>query len=211
MKIILIVFFIFSAAYSQQDYSQHTAISIAANTPMYISTYSDIYTEEPEYYYYEYYYEDELPQASPTNIYSPPYKTFNYERFKTKTLPKLSTTDSMLSNLNGSFWSGSFWSLKYTFLYPYIDVSFKGSTMTLSTLDAAENLLSENSYVLTPIKMFKPNDGIFAFPDKDGQIRFVYMHLLLEHLLAIKLVSTFEEAEEASKQSLTDLGVFTLR
>ncbi len=89
MKIILIVFFIFSAVHSQQDYSQHTAISIAANTPMYISTYSDMveYTDEPGYYYYEYYYEDEIPQASPTNIYSPPYKTYNYERFKSKNIP----------------------------------------------------------------------------------------------------------------------------
>ncbi len=146
-----------------------------------------------------------------SSIYMPPYKTQNYDRYKTKNIPTLVNSDGMLKNLDLTYWTLKFYSHPDIALYNYIDLSFENDILQMKIVDFSDNVVNESSYHLSPIKMFKPNEGIFAYSDTDGQLQFVYLHLLLEYLLAVKMVSSYEEAEEVSQQSITELGIFTLR
>ncbi len=192
---------------------------------LFITTYSqDTYYEQyPEYEYPDYtdyyenndYYENEvseLDQALSNYMqYAPPYKTQNMRNFKTKKLPKLISSDGMLKNIDRSYWSLKFYSYPDVALFQNVDISFKGRVINMKTFDFQENIVSDLTYLLTPVKMYKPNEGIFGYTDENGQLQFMYMHLLLEYMLAVKLVTSYEEAELVREQSLTELGIFMLR
>ncbi|MGL4676558.1 MAG: hypothetical protein ACRCWI_02685 [Brevinema sp.] len=158
--------------------------------------------------------EDTTPENNTlpnTNLYSPPYKTSNYRRFKTKKIPQLLTSEGMLQNLDNSYWSLKFHSHPDIALYENMTLHFKDNKLNLKAIGYTQELLEDLSFLLSPVKMFKPNEGIFAYSDPKGQIYFVYLHLLLQHLLAMKIVTSYEEAEQVSQQSLTELGIFTLQ
>ena len=193
--------------------------------------YDETYTAEEEYYEEEYtddtYEYETTPTKSlkvlptPTNktttkninktIYMPPYKTFDYRNLKTKKTPKLLSSEGMLKNLDKSYWLLKFYGHPDIAIYKYIELSIENSQMNIQLLDYADEVVENNTHQLTPIKMFKPNEGIFAYPDKNGNLYFMYLNLFLPNLLAMKMASSFEEAEEMSKKSLTELGVFVLR
>ena len=145
------------------------------------------------------------------NFYMPPYKTFDFKNLKTKKTPKLLSSEGMLKNLDQSYWLLKFYGHPDIAVYKYVELSIKDSQMNIQLLDYADTVVENNIHQLTPIKMFKPNEGVFAYPDKNGTLYFVYLNLFLPHLLAMKIASSFEEAEEMSKKSLTELGVFVLR
>ena len=148
--------------------------------------------------------------TNPT-FYMPPYKTFDFKNLKTKKVPKLLSSEGMLKNLDKSYWLLKFYGHPDITSYKYIEISIEDSQMNIQLLDYKDEVVENNTHRLTPIKMFKPNEGIFAYPDKDGNLYFVYLNLLLPHLLAMKMTSSFEEAEQMSKKSLTEFGIFVLR
>ncbi len=139
------------------------------------------------------------------------YKFHNYTQYTTQKIPTLANSDGMLKNLDYSYWTLKFYSHPDMALYNYIDLSFENNAIYIKVVDFYDNIVSESAHHLTPMKMLKPNEGIFAYSDIDGQLQFVYLHLLLEYLLAVKIVDTYEEAEALSNRSLTELGIFTLR
>lgn len=149
--------------------------------------------------------------SSNIQYYSPGYKTFNYNKLKTKNIPKLLTSDGMLKNIDYSYWSLKFYSHPDRNLYNQINLAFENNSIRIQTIDLSNKIIEDNQFHLSPVKMFKPNEGIFAYANDHGELRFIYMNLLLEHLLALKMVNSYEEAEKASSESLTKLGVFTLR
>ncbi|MDK2818992.1 MAG: hypothetical protein KFW21_06055 [Spirochaetota bacterium] len=150
---------------------------------------------------------------SPIPLYKlSPSKTFDFKNLKTKKIPKLLSSDGMLKNLDQSYWLLKFYNDPAILVYKYMELFIKDSTINIKFLDYQDEVVENNIYALTPIRMFKPNEGIFAYPDKkDGDISFIYIHLLLPNLLAMKMTSSFEEAEKMSEQSLIELGVFILR
>ncbi|MGL5955688.1 MAG: hypothetical protein ACRC0X_03675 [Brevinema sp.] len=150
-------------------------------------------------------------QSNTNHIYSPPYKTFNYQRFKTKNIPQLATSKGMLQNLDDSYWALKFYSHTDIALYESMALHIKDNQINIKAFGYAQELLEESAFLLSPVKMFKPNEGIFAYSDPQGQIYFVYLHLLLQHLLALKMVTSYEQAELASQQSLTELALFILQ
>ncbi len=145
-----------------------------------------------------------------TTIDHPPYKTHDYTKYKTKKVPSLAHSEGMLKNLNKSFWTLKFYSHPDIALYDHIDLYFDNNSINIEIVDFNNDIVAKSTHHLTPVKMLKPNEGIFAYSDINGQIQFVYLHLLLEYLLAVKIVDTYEKAEALSKQSLTTLGIFTL-
>ncbi len=150
---------------------------------------------------------------SPIPLYKlPPSKTFDLKNLKTKKIPKLLSSDGMLKNLDQSYWLLKFYNDPAILIYKYMELFIKDSAINIKFLDYQDEVVENNIYALTPIKMFKPNEGIFAYSDKkSGDVSFIYIHLLLPNLLAMKMTSSFEEAEKMSEQSLTELGVFILR
>jgi len=193
------------------------------------------YDEEDSYYDYEednYYEENNTPvniKIAPTEplellkiapsyntntnsaFYMPPYKTFDFRNLKTKKIPKLLNSEGMLKNLDKSYWLLKFYGHPDIASYKYIELSIEDSQINIQLLDYKDEVVENNTHRLTSIKMFKPNEGIFAYPDKNGDLYFIYLNLLLPHLLAMKMTSSFEEAEQMSKESLTEFGVFVLR
>ena len=187
------------------------------------------YTTEEEYYNGEYTEDTYDYETAPTKvlevlpttphkttatnktIYMPPYKTLDFRNLKTKKTPKLLSSDGMLKNLDKSYWLLKFYGHPDIAIYKYIELSIEDSQMNIQLLDYTDSVVENNTHQLTPIKMFKPNEGIFAYPDKNGNLYFMYLNLFLPHLLAMKMTSSFEEAELMSKKSLTELGVFVLR
>ncbi len=182
------------------------------------------YTTEEEYYNGEYTEDTYDYETAPTKvlevlpttatnktIYMPPYKTLDFRNLKTKKTPKLLSSEGMLKNLDKSYWLLKFYGHPDITIYKYIELSIEDSQMNIQLLDYTDSVVENNTHQLTPIKMFKPNEGIFAYPDKNGNLYFMYLNLFLPHLLAMKMTSSFEEAELMSKKSLTELGVFVLR
>lgn len=154
-------------------------------------------------------------QTPQTNIYltipSPPYKSYRLSDFKSKKIPQLLSSEGMLQNLDGTIWRLKFYSHLDTPLFKSIELKIKNSLLSISITNAHNQEKDKQEYYLTPIKMFKPNEGIFAYSNKKGEIFFIYMRLLLRHLLAVEMTSTYEDAERSSSKSLVDLGVFILQ
>lgn len=140
-----------------------------------------------------------------------PFKTYNFSKFKSKKMPSLLGSDGMLKNLDLSYWFLKFYGHPDINNYNSIQLFFKNSILTITLTDLTDNIVEESSYYLTPIKMIQPNEGIFAYSDKEGDIYFIYLRLLLPHLLAMDMVTSFEEAEIITDKSISELGVFVLQ
>jgi len=138
-----------------------------------------------------------------SNYYSPD--------FESKKIPKLLTSEGMLQNLNGTIWQLKFYNVRNTVLYKKIRIYIKDSKIKISIIKMNGQEEKEQKYLLTPIKMLRSNEGIFAYSDKKDNIYFIYMRLVLQHLLAIEMTSDYQDAEKSASKSLTDLGIFILQ
>ena len=199
-------------------------------TPEYIYDQEEVTEEEyiygqeeaPEEYNAETYYDTEYPEEEiyeypeptlPEDLTTPvvPFKTYNTRHLKSKKMPRLFPEEGLLQDLSSSFWFLKFYGHASSTSLQSIELSFTNSSLTVKQIGYDDEVVGDNTYHLNPIKMIKPSEGIFAYSDKTGYVHFIYLRLLVPHLLAFDMVGSFEDAEESALKSLTDLGVFVLR
>lgn len=142
--------------------------------------------------------------------YIPPYKIDNPNAYKTPKLPKLYSSDGLLKNLDKTYWFLKFHSHPDASLFSALTLGIKDSALDLKIYDYNDEVVENHSYRLMPVQMKNPNEGIFAYQDKKGQLYFVYLRLILPYLLAMEMTTSFEEAEASGEKSLDQLGVFVL-
>lgn len=130
---------------------------------------------------------------------------------KSKRIPEMSYVDGLISNLDGTVWRLKFHPNADFSQYAYILLSFFGSDLVVDVAEVNRTAdTGDKRYTLVPVKMYNPDEGIFAYVTYPSQVFFIYIRLMLSHLLALHMCQTYEEAEDMKEKSITELGIFVL-
>ncbi|MGL4560940.1 MAG: hypothetical protein ACRCV0_01455 [Brevinema sp.] len=146
-----------------------------------------------------------------TNINIPAYKTYNRNKLlKSLNFPELVTSKNLLENLNNTFWQLKYFDSWDTKFYTTVQLSFSNLAMNTSVINNHLEIVDQKQYRLLPVKMITPNEGIFIHGLPDGTQIFIYIKLFLPHMLVVKIVNTFEDAERIANVSITKLPIFII-
>lgn len=131
--------------------------------------------------------------------------------YKSSHIPDLLNCVSLLSNLNNTFWRLKFYQYTGEGVIEKITVSFTGNDISISIYPYNKNEQNEIHYIhrLTLIQTLNLNEAIFSY-DYQGTLSFMYIRLVMPHLLAIHTAGSFEEIKQAPSLSLEKIGIFLL-
>lgn len=163
-----------------------------------------------------------------------PYQTYDTSRLKSKRIPEMMSGSSLLQNLDKTSWRLKFYAhpdiqhmdsllldiaendLKVTSI-PKAVVSnipvmpaVSNTNIAPLQLQVPQSNQTVSSYRLTLVKNLRPGEGIYAYDAGKGAIHFMYIRLLIPHMLAFDMAESYDEIALCPDKSLTDLGVFTL-
>lgn len=135
----------------------------------------------------------------------------SFGRRKSQKMPELGYVDGLLANLEGTSWRLKFHPNTDFEQYSRIGVTFFGSDLFVKVTKKNTNQEEDSKqYTIIPVKMFSPDEGVFAYVAYSSQVFFVYIRLMLSHLLGLQMCSTYEEAKSNKDKSITEIGVFVL-
>lgn len=131
--------------------------------------------------------------------------------YKSSHIPDLLNSVSLLSNLNNTFWRLKFYKHTGEGVIEKITASFISNDISISIYPYNKNTQNEKHYTyrLTLIQTLNPNEAIFSY-DHQGTLLFMYIRLVMPHLLAIHMSGSFEEIKQAPSLSLEKIGIFLL-
>ena len=151
-----------------------------------------------------------------------PYQTYDVSRLKSGRIPQLASSKSLLQNLDKTIWRLKFYnhpdnsSVESVVLVIKEPELFLTTTLTPAGSKLAPehqlpaNRVSSAKYRLTLVKSLRPSEGIYAYDTGTGVISFIYIRLIMPHLLAFDMGRDFETISKSPDKSLNDLGIFTL-
>lgn len=163
-----------------------------------------------------------------------PYQTYDTSRLKSKRIPEMMSGNSLLQNLDRTSWRLKFYahpdiqhmdSLLLDIAENDLKVTSipKGLVSNISVMPAVSNSNTAplqlqipqsnqtvSSYRLSLVKSLRPGESIYAYDAGQGAIHFMYIRLLIPHMLAFDMAESYDEIALCPDKSLTDMGVFTL-
>lgn len=151
-----------------------------------------------------------------------PYQTYDINKLKSNRIPSLVAGQSLLESLDNTVWRLKFYNSPDISALDSILLNVKEPEISITITPAAtsagikvskksyKNIPEENTYKLTLVKALRFGEGIYAYDAGEQTIQFMYLRLILPHLLAFTMAATYEEIILAPDKSLTDVGIFTL-
>ncbi|MGL5254731.1 MAG: hypothetical protein ACRC9L_07050 [Brevinema sp.] len=151
-----------------------------------------------------------------------PYQTYDTSKLKSGRIPQIASSKSLLQNLDKTIWRLKFYNHPDNQSMESVLLKINEPELTLTTTMAPADTNSDPKYQipasrsidakyrLTLVKSLRPGEAIYAYDAGGGIISFMYIRLIMPHLLAFDMARDFDTIAKAPEKSINDLGVFTL-